>query len=150
HSSQAVVAVPNGPISLDEPPGSAIPRASSPQGLPSAEPSLVRANVLVKVPATYYLARHDAFLNGRDSRQDVLDRFVAFTEEYVRTIVAHVIPEGSLGRVQILMQPLPNEPAEAPVSSRDSRREAALWWAPAAVLGAAGLVVLIAAAGGWL
>ncbi len=142
----AVEVVPNGPMSLDPEPESTAP--ASPPLL--AEPPPSRANVLIKVPASYYLARHDAFLNAREPKQDVLDRFVAFTEDYVRTIVAHVIPEASLGRVQILMQPLPNEPDKPRSIPRDTSQEAALWWVPAAVLAGVAGLALIAATSGWL
>lgn len=141
-----VEVVPNGPMSLDPEPESTVP--ASPPLL--AEPPPTRANVLIKVPASYYLARHDAFLNAREPKQDVLDRFVAFTEDYVHTIVAHVIPEASLGRVQILMQPLPNEPDKPRSIARDTRQEAALWWVPAAVLAGVAGLALMAATGGWL
>ncbi|WP_169977492.1 hypothetical protein [Tautonia rosea] len=149
-SSMIVKVVPNGPLSLDPPPESMAsepPAASSPV---PAEPPPARANVLVKVPASYYLARHDAFLNAREPKQNAIDRFVAFTEDYVRTIIAHVIPETSLGRVQILMQPLPNEPDTPRPIVREARQEAALWWVPAAVLGGVAGLALIAAASGWL
>ncbi|MEW4571127.1 hypothetical protein AB1L88_24925 [Tautonia sp. JC769] len=145
---RAVEVVPNGPMSLDPEPDAEPP--TPPAAPPIAEPAQPRANVLVKVPASYYLARHDAFLNAREAKQDVLDRFVAFTEDYVHTIIAHVIPEASLGRVQILMQPLPNEPDTPRPVARDARQEAALWWVPAAVLGGIAGLALIAAAGGWL
>ncbi|WP_158633757.1 hypothetical protein [Tautonia sociabilis] len=160
--SQGVVAVvPNGPMSLDRPPaaargaGTVEPGAgsSSGPGPGSGEDAIPgRANVLVEVPASYYLARHEAFADGEEPGREILDRFVAFTEEYVRSIVAHVIPEESLGRLQVLMLPLSNDEAGLAEERGPAGRRgwAGPWWAPAAVVGGGAALALLAAAGGWL
>jgi hypothetical protein len=139
-----VSVVANGPMSLDPPQPSPAspPTASDPVGL--------RAKVLVEVPASYYLARHDAFADGKEPRQDVLGRFVSYTEDYIRRIVSHVIPEESIGPLQVLMLPLPPEPAESSPRVQQARSWPGYWWAPAVILGVGAAFALLAAAGGWL
>ncbi|QDV38689.1 hypothetical protein [Tautonia plasticadhaerens] len=143
----AVAVVPNGPMSLARP---APPRASPPTDSEGPGAVAPRAKVLVEVPAGYYLARHDAFADGKQPRREVLDRFVSYTEDYVRRIVTHVIPEESRGPVQILMGPLPPEPAEHAPRAREARGWPEYWWAPAVIIGVGAALALLASAGGWL
>jgi hypothetical protein len=142
-----VSVVANGPMSLEKPRPS---RPSPPTSEPAAEPIAVRANVLVEVPASYYLARHDAFADGKEPRREVLDRFVSYTEDYIHRIVAHVIPGESLGRLQVLMLPLPPEPAESSPRVQQARAWPGYWWAPAVIIGVGAALALLAAAGGRL
>ena len=137
--------IPNAPASLaaDEAgPGAEAPPTSA--ETPWAEALPGKVNVLVQVPLSFY--RHhppdDARREPTDEERKVI---VERTEARIKTIVAHVVPKGELGGVDVVrIDPPAGAPAEVPVYAEPHRFEPG--WVLAAVGGAltvlAGVVVL--------
>jgi len=108
------------------------------------------ANVLIEVPARYILQRVRATFGDRGVDREETEQIISYTRDMIQSKVKHIIyPESMLGRLDILMLPLPIEGPEPP-APETSRAASTPWWGPAALLAIGAVALVLIAAGGRL
>ncbi len=129
------VVVPNGPLDLPPEPGETLAEVTPIEAAPVG-----KANVLVQVPLSTYLARARQDRAGRNPSPSELQGYAEKLEAKVQTAVAYVVPPRELGRVVVMRSDPagPAIPAEA-VAATPHRQE--LGWL---LFGGAGTLALVA------